>query len=40
MDVLNPNFIRLGPTRAKALQTTTRFPGKFAVVPLYRDQKR
>jgi len=26
MDVLNHNFIRLGPTRAKALQTASRFP--------------
>jgi hypothetical protein len=26
MDVLNHNFIRLGLTRAKALQTASRFP--------------
>ncbi len=26
MDVLNYNFIRLGLTRAKALQTASRFP--------------
>jgi hypothetical protein len=26
MNVLNHNFIRLGLTRAKALQTATRFP--------------
>jgi len=26
MDVLNHNFVRLGLTRAKALQTATRFP--------------
>jgi hypothetical protein len=26
MDVLNHNFIRLGLTRAKALQTAIRFP--------------
>jgi hypothetical protein len=26
MDVLNHNFIRLGQTRAKALQTASRFP--------------
>jgi hypothetical protein len=26
MDVLNHNFIRLGLTRAKALQTARRFP--------------
>jgi hypothetical protein len=26
MDVLNRNFIRLGLTRAKALQTASRFP--------------
>jgi len=26
MDVLNYNFIRLGLTRAKALQTSSRFP--------------
>jgi len=26
MDVLHHNFIRLGPTRAKALQTARRFP--------------
>jgi hypothetical protein len=36
MDVLNHNFIRLGLTRAKALQTTSRFPRetrrRFAVL--------
>ena len=43
MDVLNYNFIRLGLTRAKALQTATRLPREThrrSAVPKEEAKKR